>query len=93
MPSQFHDPAARIIEALGGVDAVATALDIHKSRVFRWRIEKSARTGGTGGLIPQRHHVSILDLARTKDVPLTAADFLPVRREAARGVEPARAQA
>lgn len=70
------EPANSIITRLGGTAAVQKATSISRYRVWRWT--QPREKGGTGGLIPQRHHVALLDYARATDVPLTAADFLPV---------------
>ncbi len=83
-------PAHGIIGNLGGASKVAAALDVSYSQVRKWTWSKAR--GGTGGIIPQRHHVPILDLARRLDVPMTAADFLPVAHAApCLAAEPARA--
>lgn len=69
------EPAASIIKRLDGASHVAKALGVSYSQVCKWTWSKAR--GGTGGLIPQRHHLPVLDLARRLDRPLTAADFLP----------------
>ena len=61
---------------------MARALKVARPTVWKWTQPKG-KSGGTGGLIPQRHHIPLLDLARAKDVPLTAADFLPRPQERA----------
>lgn len=68
------EPAAGIIERLGGATKVAAVTGAHRSRVSSWRRPKAV--GGTGGLIPQRHHVTLLDFARRETIPLRAEDFL-----------------
>lgn len=72
-------PAAKIIDALGGVNAVAEIAGVDLSRVVRWRLPKAS--GGTGGTIPQRHIPALLDRGRA--LGLTADDFLPPRAEPA----------
>jgi len=74
-------PAMSIIDSLGGAAELSKGLGVSYSQVRKWTW--SRQRGGTGGLIPQRHHVAVLNLARQKCVPLTAADFLPVDSEAA----------
>jgi len=69
------EPAHTIIAKLGGISAVSRATGVHRQGVWKWTQAKDK--GGTGGTIPQRHHLTLLDLARSQDVPLTAADFLP----------------
>lgn len=79
-----REPAATVIRKLGGIDAVADHLGLHRSRVWAWAQPFSAtQRSGTNGVIPQKHHVRLLDFARAKDVPMTAGDFLP--REATDG--------
>jgi len=75
------EPAHSIIDSLGGSAEVCRALGVSYSQVRKWTWSK--QRGGTGGLIPQRWHVAVLDLARRKDVPMTASAFLPVSREVA----------
>lgn len=69
------EPARTIISRLGGPAAVRKATAISRYRVWRWT--QPREKGGTGGLIPQRHHPSILAYARLHGIPLKPADFLP----------------
>lgn len=69
------EPAFAIINKLGGIDKVASHLGVHRTRVWNWMRPK--HKGGSGGTIPQRHHLALLDMARAQDKPLTAAEFLP----------------
>lgn len=78
------DPAYRIITSLGGHDVVEAELGVSKSRLYRWHSPKDTRGDGTGGQVPQRWHVPLLDLARRRNVPLTPGDFLPVAAAAAK---------
>jgi hypothetical protein len=71
------DPALSIIAQLGGATNVSKALGVSYSQVRKWTWSKER--GGTGGLIPQRHHIPVLDLARALNKPLVASDFLPSR--------------
>lgn len=82
------EPANTIINRLG-FDAIAEACGVHKSRVYRWRSEKTV--GGTGGTIPQTHHRNILDLAKRKRVRMSAADLLPVAKPRCTDDHPAHA--
>lgn len=68
------DPAAEVIRRLGGFTKVARVVGRHVTQVYRWT---QPAPKGTGGTIPQKHHVALLDHARSIDVPLTAAEFLP----------------
>jgi hypothetical protein len=69
------EPAASIITALGGDTAVAAITGVHRTRVANWKRGKDV--GGTGGVIPLKHISKLLDAARARDIPLTAAQFLP----------------
>lgn len=68
------EPASTIIEKFGGPSKVASLLGVHRTRVSNW---KSAK--GTGGQIPQRYHVKLLDEAARAGIPLAAEDFLARR--------------
>jgi hypothetical protein len=72
------DPALSIIAKLGGAANVSKALGVSYSQVRKWTWSKER--GGTGGLIPQRHHLAVLDLAIRMNKPLVASDFLPARQ-------------
>lgn len=67
------EPAASIIERLGGPEPVAKATGTAYTAPYRWmaRTEK----GGTGGRIPQKHWQSLVDLGKSIGVDLTPADF------------------
>lgn len=69
------EPAQTIIHKLGGPTAVAKTLAVHRTRVSSWK--RSRASGGTNGLIPQKHHPALLALAREKGIGLNASDFLP----------------
>lgn len=71
------EPARSIIAKLGGPSAIAEAVGIHRTRVSNW--QRPRTKGGTNGLIPQRHHLALIDFAAVKGVELTADDFLPHR--------------
>jgi hypothetical protein len=68
------EPADSIISRLGGVGAVAKATGVHRTRVSNWK--RPREKGGTGGVIPQKHHRTLLDYALSQDVVLRAEDFL-----------------
>ena len=70
------EPACTIIRRLGGPEAVSSALGLAYTAPYRWQYPKAK--GGTGGLIPQRHHLALMRLARERGVPLEPADFFPV---------------
>ena len=69
------EPAATIIRRLGGARHVAGLLGTAYTAPYRW--QHAREKGGTGGLIPQRHHVALLAYARERAIALTPYDFLP----------------
>lgn len=69
------NPAHKIITALGGPNAVAECVGLHRTRVSKWQAPREA--GGTGGLIPVRHIPALVRMANEKGVKLSASDFLP----------------
>jgi hypothetical protein len=69
------DPASSIIKRLGGEAAVSKLTKTAYTAPYRWQHPREK--GGTGGVIPQRHHRTLLDFARSRDIPLKAEDFLP----------------
>jgi len=71
------NPAQNIIQKLGGPTVVASAVGIHRTRVSNW--QRPRAKGGTGGLIPQGHHLRLIEFAASKGVTLTGNDFLPSR--------------
>jgi hypothetical protein len=81
MPGMKLDPAASIIERIGGVPAVKAATGLHETTVHRWTYAKSQ--GGTGGRIPQDHIESLIAYARQNDIALDLSDFFPKAGEAA----------
>lgn len=76
------EPASSIIERLGGEAVVAKITRTAFTAPYRWQHARDK--GGTGGLVPQKHHRPLLDYARTKGIELSAEDFLePAQPEAA----------
>lgn len=75
------EPASTIIKKLGGEARVAQATKTAFTAPYRWQYPKSK--GGTDGVIPQKHHRSLLALAREQGVDLNADEFLPVSVETA----------
>ena len=69
------EPAATIIKRLGGPAAVAAAVGTALTAPYRWRYPRTK--GGTGGVIPQRHHRALIEFAKAKAIALNADDFLP----------------
>jgi hypothetical protein len=71
------EPARSIITKLGGETAVAQICGTAISAPYRWQYARER--GGTGGIIPQRHHRALLDYAEVRRIPLRADEFLPPR--------------
>jgi DNA-binding transcriptional regulator YdaS (Cro superfamily) len=69
------EPASSIIAKLGGPSKVAADVGVHPTRVSNWKRDRAK--GGTGGTIPQAHHLAILRLAKERGVELSADDLLP----------------
>jgi hypothetical protein len=67
------EPAATIVRNLGGPTAVALYLGLHRTRVSNWSRPKES--GGTGGIIPQKHIPALLILADQIGVALALGDF------------------
>lgn len=72
---QKSSPASLVIGRLGGEAVVSAITGTAYTAPYRWQAPRAK--GGTGGLIPQRHHRRLLDYARSKGIPLTADEFLP----------------
>lgn len=76
----MREPAATIIKKLGGPKKVAAIAGVHRTRVSNWMRPKEA--GGTGGTIPQSHHLAILRAAAEKGcADITAETLLPREEE------------
>lgn len=73
-------PALKIITSFGGHAVVAELLGLAVSAVYRWDYPKSR--GGTGGLIPQRHHAALLKVARERDIAVAPQDFMLIEEAA-----------
>ena len=74
------DSVATIIKKLGGEAKVADLTDTALTAPYRWQREKAK--GGTGGLIPQAHHRTLLDYADAHGISLLAEEFLAPRTSA-----------
>lgn len=75
-------PAAKIIERLGGMHEVIRITGASRTRVYRWT--QPVENGGTGGTIPLRHIPALLAAARKRNINLDANDFLPTPKGRAR---------
>ncbi|HEV7344176.1 MAG TPA: hypothetical protein VGN60_00895 [Devosia sp.] len=74
------EPANSIIERFGGNMVVRSITGVSRTRVYRWTRPKSE--GGTGGLIPTDHAITLLRYAKKHGVEVSAADFLPIEEPA-----------
>lgn len=74
--ADFHDckPAAEVIERMGGTARVAAILDLDQSTIRRWRMPTP---NGTGGLIPDRAKILLIDHAHRLGIDLAWDDFRP----------------
>lgn len=77
--TQHSEPAAGIIERLGGVTKVAVRTGRDPSAVRRWRLPPPE---GCGGVIPEYVRPDLLQMAVEMAVELTYADFAPLADEA-----------
>lgn len=73
------NPGQLVIDLFGGGRALARKLrvngvDIHYSSVSRWA--KSKENGGSGGLVPAKHHQKLLVMAEQEGLKLTAEDLI-----------------
>lgn len=71
-------PASSIIEAFGGPTTVAKIVGVHRTRVSMWKVSKEK--GGTGGLIPMKHALVLLEEARRRGVEVAPEDFFEVQK-------------
>lgn len=74
------DPTHTILKSLGGIRAVARAIQLSPEAVSRW--QRLAKDGGTGGFIPRAHWPKLIRLAKALGVELqlsTLAAIQPVR--------------
>ena len=67
-------PAQRVIRLMGGIKATAEAANCSKVTVHRWTYPKSR--GGTGGIVPRKHHAPLARAARQKGIAFTTEDFM-----------------
>ena len=67
-------PAHTVIARFGGSGPLSRRLGLDRSAVHRWALPKTR--GGTGGLVPGRHHRRLLALAADEGVALSAADLI-----------------
>lgn len=68
------EPARTIIERLGGEARVSEITRTAYTAPYRWQHAKEK--GGTGGLIPQKYHRTLIDYAAEHGIDLAPADFM-----------------
>lgn len=56
-----------------GMTAIAKACTVSESTVWRWA---QPRPRGTGGVVPARYHLTLLQLAHRLGKPLSADDLV-----------------
>jgi hypothetical protein len=66
--------ATRPASSSPGSAAVAAITGTAYTAPYRWQAARAR--GGTGGVIPQRHHRRLIDYARANGIPLSAEEFL-----------------
>lgn len=71
------EPAQTIIRKLGGEAVVSEITGTAYTAPYRW--QHSRERGGTGGLIPQKHHPRLLAFAMAKGIALSPSEFLPAQ--------------
>ncbi len=76
------EPAKTIIEYLGGARTVASIVNKHPSRVYRWTYPLEKREG-CGGIIPLRDQRRILEFCDHHGIDLVRDDFFIKDRIAA----------
>jgi len=73
-PQTNCEPAASVVQALGGATAVARLCNVHPTQVHRWRRPKSI--GGSDGVIPLQHHRKIVTTARERGIDFVTPEYL-----------------
>lgn len=68
------EPAQTILNRFGGAGPLSRRLGLDRSAVHRWALPKSR--GGSGGLVPGKHHLRLLALAAAEGIALNAADLI-----------------
>ncbi len=66
--------AGRVIEKFGGREEFANVLGITIVSVYRMTYPRSR--GGTGGLIPSKHHAKLFKAAQDRGIDLKADDLI-----------------
>jgi len=71
---KYMRPADYVIELFGGVRATARAIGRDHSSVQAWKKPRSKK--GTDGQVPRKAQVLILNLAKERELDITASDLL-----------------
>ena len=73
------EPAASVIEALGGDQRVAEITGAHVANVRKWRYPRgSSGRSGTDGVVPLRYHRALIRAAAAAGIAgVTAENLLP----------------
>lgn len=83
---QKLEPAASVVESLGGATRVANELGTSRQNVEKWSAPKAR--SGRGGLIPSRYLAPLLDWIDRDRLPLTAEMLIrgvfAIRRKSSR---------
>lgn len=69
------EPALHIIAMFGGAEAVAEITGVTNDAVYRWTYPRDKR--GSDGFIPAKHHMTLVDAAKKKKLPLRLESFYP----------------
>ncbi len=69
------EPAHTVIQLFGGYADTAKLLSRDETRIRRWTYPRER--GGTGGIIPTKMQLRLLELAPSKGVALAPQDFFP----------------
>lgn len=73
--TQPYPIARNVIGLLGGPSKTGAIVGRSHSAVCKWMV--MPEQGGTGGLIPAKHHLPILQYARAHNIPLGPGDLIP----------------
>ena len=65
-----------VIAKCGGHAVVAEICGVHITRVYRWTYPRER--GGSGGLVPTRHQMQLLEGARKRGIDLRPEHFFGV---------------
>lgn len=72
------EPAATVVRKLGGPPVAAQICGVRVSSVYRWLWPLTPTSGdmrGSGGMIPARHQIAILEWSKRNGNPVRPEDF------------------